>query len=1010
MEYESVNNLTDEIQLGLSQAKLKNRIVMAPMTIQSAFFDGGVTQEMINYYAARSGDVGAVIVESAFVENYGRAFPGALGINTDSKISGLKKLASAIKEKGSKAILQIYHAGRMANGEYNGGHQPISASPVAALRDNAETPLEMTKEQIGFMIDAFGNAVNRAIVAGFDGVEIHGANTYIIQQFFSPHSNRRNDKWGGDIEKRTAFPLAVLNEAKKAVAQHQLTDFIIGYRFSPEEIEEPGIRFEDTMYLLDKLAMSGLDYFHFSMGNYARNSIVTPEDKELLIRKYHALESENVAKIPVIGVGGIAQRSDANQALAQGYDMVSVGKGFLVEPTWATKAINGEECAEFADIEQQHQLKIPTPLWEIMDYMIVDSKAEALKHQRIKELQNVEISFEPGEYIAYGYGHNGKLPVTVTFSDDKILDIIVDSSKESDGIANPAFERIPQQIMDGQTLNIDVISGATVSSQAVIDGVSEAVDLAGGNSEALRCKAREAVEWSTEVIEKTVDVVVVGGGGAGLSAALTALDNGKSVILLEKYPAVGGNTVRTGGWVNAAEPKWVKDFPAIAGEVDYLKAIAATPESDIAEEYLADFRTLKDQLANYFLDTESGKNYLFDSVELHLIQTYLGGKRTNLNGELIHGQYDLVQTLTSRAMESIDWLTEKGIDFNRGMVDIAVGALWRRAHKPNRPKGVEFVEKLQKQVIAQGGHIITDVRAEELIVDDGKVVGIKATHANGTKYILTTNCGVVLASGGFGANTKMLQKYNNYWNEIADDIKTTNSPALIGDGIEIGEKVGADLVGMEYVQLMPIGDPKSGALLTGLIVPPENFVFVNNQGKRFVDECESRDVLSRSFFDNGGVVYMIADEAIRKTAANTTDETIEREIEEGIIIKADSIEELAQKINVPTEALTETIRRYNSYVDEGRDLEFHKGALGLKVEKAPFYATPRKPSVHHTMGGLKINTKACVLDKTGAPISGLYAAGEVTGGIHAGNRLGGNALIDIFTYGRIAGDSVSNRV
>ena len=205
---------------------------MAPMTIQAGYFDGSVTSEMIDYYQFRAGDASAIIVESCFVENHGRGFPGAIGIDNDDKIPGLKRLAEAIQAKGSKAILQLYHAGRMANPKFNEGEQPISASPIAALRPDAVPPREMTHAQINQMIDDFGEATRRAIEAGFDGVEIHGANTYLLQQFFSPHSNRRQDSWGGSREKRTRFPIEVLTKVQHVVAEKEASHFIIGYRFS----------------------------------------------------------------------------------------------------------------------------------------------------------------------------------------------------------------------------------------------------------------------------------------------------------------------------------------------------------------------------------------------------------------------------------------------------------------------------------------------------------------------------------------------------------------------------------------------------------------------------------------------------------------------------------------------------------------------------------------------------------------------------------------------------------
>ena len=205
--------------------------------------------------------------------------------------------------------------------------------------------------------------------------------------------------------------------------------------------------------------------------------------------------------------------------------------------------------------------------------------------------------------------------------------------------------------------------------------------------------------------------------------------------------------------------------------------------------------------------------------------------------------------------------------------------------------------------------------------------------------------------------------------------------------------------------MMPVSDPVTGALFSGLQVPPANFIMVNTKGKRFVDEYGSRDQLSQAAIDNGGLFYLIADENIKETAYNTSQEKIDAQVEAGTLFRADTLEELAEQINIDPAILVETITNYNSYVDAGHDPEFDKGAFDLKVEKAPFYATPRKPAVHHTMGGLKIDTKAHVINENGKTIKGLFAAGEVAGGLHAGNRLGGNSLTDIFTFGRIATDT-----
>lgn len=614
-----------------------------------------------------------------------------------------------------------------------------------------------------------------------------------------------------------------------------------------------------------------------------------------------------------------------------------------------------------------------------------------------------EINFKPGTYSVTAAGHNSQVPMKVTFSENRIENIDIDTRGETIGIADTVWQRMPEQIISGQTLNVDAVSGASDTSRGVLNGVADAVSLAGADPDVLKKRPKPDKGEMKGTVEYSADVVIIGGGGTGLSAAATSVQAGKKTILVEKFPAVGGNTIRTGGPMNAADPEWQNTFDALPGEAATLKSLMETPDEKIDPEYLDDFHELQGQLKEYL---DSGEHFLFDSKLLHEIQTYLGGKRTDLNGTEIHGDYTLVKTLVDNALKSVSWLQSIGVRFDPNEVTMPVGAKWRRGHKPLENQGFEYISNLQRYVKEQGGQIITDTRVQKLLKENNQIVGLEATNADGQQVIVHANA-VILASGGFAANTKMVQKYNTYWTKVDDDIATSNSPAITGDGIKLGTDVGADLVGMGFSQMMPVSDPVTGELFSGLQVPPANFVMVNNKGDRFVDEYESRDVLSQAAIDNGSLFYLIADENIKGTAYNTSQEKINEQVEAGTLFKDDTLEGLAKQIKIdPTELVT-TITKYNSYVDAGHDPEFGKDVFDLKVEKAPFYATPRKPALHHTMGGLKIDSSAHVLDTSGQPISGLYAAGEVAGGLHAGNRLGGNSLADIFTFGRIAAQTAA---
>ncbi|MFD1779844.1 NADH-dependent flavin oxidoreductase [Fredinandcohnia salidurans] len=349
--------------------ELKNRLIMAPMTNFSSNPDGTVSDAEVSYYARRSSGVSMVITACTYVTPNGKGFHGEFAGDTDEMIPSLSQLAKAIKEQGAKAILQIFHGGRMCPPELVPNGKIVSASDVPAVRGGASTevpdvkPRPLSENEVENIIKAFGETTRRAIEAGYDGVEIHGANGYLIQQFFSPHSNRREDQYGGSLEKRMTFPLAIVDEVQKVVKEHAIPEFIVGYRFSPEEPETPGITMGDTLKLVDTLANKGLTYLHVSLGEFFSAARRGVEDTNKTRIEY-LLETIN-NRVPLIGVGSIYTADDARKAFKTGVPLLALGRELIIDPDWVQKVAEDKENEIVTKIDKtkQKELVIPDPLW-----------------------------------------------------------------------------------------------------------------------------------------------------------------------------------------------------------------------------------------------------------------------------------------------------------------------------------------------------------------------------------------------------------------------------------------------------------------------------------------------------------------------------------------------------------------------------------------------------------------------------------------------------------------------
>ena len=602
-----------------------------------------------------------------------------------------------------------------------------------------------------------------------------------------------------------------------------------------------------------------------------------------------------------------------------------------------------------------------------------------------------EGAYTAGTYEASADGRNGPVKVSVTFTADAIEKVEIVEHSESAGISDPAITGIPEAIVQYQSLGVDAVSGATITSDAILAAVAACVEEAGGDVEALKAvpAGGEKVEGALETT--TVDVLVVGGGGAGLSAALSAAQNGASVILVEKLPALGGNTYRCGGAFNTYDPERQANNPmdeALSSTVESLLA-----HEDTSPEHAALKADVQKQWDEY---KASGRTNLFDSPEWHALQTLDAGDYL--------GNVEQIRTLTTNALDTLHWLGENGVTWS-DEVSTVIGALWNRSHQTlPKASGAEIVAALENAARAANVQIFLDTKAESLVSENGKVTGTVLTNANGESVTVKASKGVILATGGFGNNPEMLAKYNpegNNWENI-EKLSTNNTPGATGDGITMGLSVDANLVGMGWIQLMALNSISGGGI-SGMI---NSTALVNQEGQRYVAEDERRDVLAEgALSQTNQMFYGICDN--KEATLRMAQEALDAQVQYGMITRADTLAELAEAINMPADALEATIAEFNDLVKAGKPDQFGRRTWENTIEEGPFYAVAFTPVVHHTMGGLEINGSAEVLNAEGQVIEGLYAAGEVTGGIHGTNRVGGNAVPDALTFGKIAGETAA---
>lgn len=594
-----------------------------------------------------------------------------------------------------------------------------------------------------------------------------------------------------------------------------------------------------------------------------------------------------------------------------------------------------------------------------------------------------------GDFTGTAKGFGGDVSVTLTLTDGAITGCTAEGKDETEGVGSQAIAKMPGEIAESGSIAVDGVSGATVTSTAIKEAAAAALTAAGLNPD----DYKTAVENDATAEDSTVDadVVVVGAGGAGMTAAITAAGEGKSVVILESQSMVGGNSVRATGGMNAGKTVYQdeNEFGESAGVEKTLKTAAEKYADNETITALA--KTVSEQWAAY----QANPTGYFDSVELMELDTMIGGKGIN--------DPELVETLCANSADAIDWLDEHGITLHN--VSSFGGASVKRIHRPVNAEGKTvsvgsyMIPLLQENCEKAGVKMMLDTTATEILTDaNGAAVGVKATGASGETVTVNAKA-VVLATGGFGANLDMVVKYK----PELKGFMTTNAPGIQGQGIEMAQAIGAATVDMDQIQIHPTVEANTAALITeGL--RGDGAILINEEGKRFIDEVGTRDVVSAAeIAQTGSYSWLVVDQAMADASS-----VIQGYIKKGYTVTGATYEELGKAMGVDAAAFAETMEKWNGYVEAKNDPDFGRTSFANPLNTAPYYAVKVTAGVHHTMGGLKINANTEVLNEKGEVIPGLFAAGEVTGGVHGANRLGGNAVADFTVFGRIAGAAASD--